>query len=71
MPEPEVPTRAASRVRMSEFYRRVFEKYREIAAREPVRVVVIDSDRSIEEVHQNIVRLVEERLALRLGLAAG
>ena len=51
-----------------EFYRRVFGKYREIAGREPLRVAVIDSDRSIEEVHQIIVRLVEERLALRLGM---
>ena len=34
------------------FYRRVFDKYREIAAREPVRVVVIDGDSPIEEVHQ-------------------
>jgi dTMP kinase len=48
------------------FYRRVFEKYREIAAREPVRVVVIDGDQPIEEVHEKIVRLVEQRLAARL-----
>jgi dTMP kinase len=52
------------------FYRRVFEKYREIAAREPVRVVVIDGDDPIEEVHRNIVRLVEARLADRLRSAA-
>ena len=44
------------------FYRRVFDKYREIAAREPLRVVVIDGGGSIDEVHQSIVRLVEERL---------
>jgi len=49
------------------FYRRVFDKYREIAAREPVRMVVIDGDQAIEEVHQKIVRLVEQRLAARLG----
>jgi dTMP kinase len=52
------------------FYRRVFEKYREIAEREPVRVVVIDGDKSIEEMHRNIVRVVEERLAERLRPAA-
>jgi dTMP kinase len=52
------------------FYRRVFEKYREIAAREPVRVVVVDGDEAIEEVHRNIVRLVEGRLAERLRSAA-
>jgi dTMP kinase len=45
------------------FYRRVFDKYCEIAAREPVRVVVIDGDEPIEEVHKNIVRLVEARLS--------
>jgi dTMP kinase len=54
----------------NEFYRRVFNKYREIAEREVVRVVVIDGDQSIEEVHRNIVRLVEERLAGRLRSAA-
>ena len=48
------------------FYQRVFDKYREIAAREPVRVVVIDGDQAIEEVHRNIVRLVEQRLSERL-----
>ncbi len=51
------------------FYRRVFEKYGEIAAREPVRVVVIDGNQPIEEVHRDIVRLVEERLAARLRSA--
>jgi len=50
----------------NEFYRRVFDKYREIAAREPVRVMVVDGDQPIEEVHQNIVRLIQERLAGRL-----
>jgi dTMP kinase len=54
----------------NDFYRRVFDKYREIAAREPVRVVVIDGDQPIEEVHRRIVRLVEERLAARLQASA-
>jgi dTMP kinase len=44
------------------FYRRVFDKYREIAAREPLRVAVIDSDGSIDEVHQRVVQVVEGRL---------
>ncbi|HTV15736.1 MAG TPA: dTMP kinase [Acidobacteriaceae bacterium] len=44
------------------FYRRVYDKYREIAAREPGRVVVIEGDRSIATIHQEIVRLVDERL---------
>jgi dTMP kinase len=45
----------------SEFYRRVFDKYREIAAREPLRVVTIESDDSIDEIHQRIVQVVRER----------
>jgi dTMP kinase len=44
------------------FYRRVFEKYQEIAAREPLRVTVIDGDGSIEEIHQRIVEVVKSRL---------
>jgi dTMP kinase len=46
----------------SAFYRRVFDKYREIAAREPLRVVVIDNDGSIDEVHRHIVQVVQGRL---------
>jgi dTMP kinase len=47
------------------FYRRVFDKYREIAAREPLRVVVIDGDLGIQEVHERIVGIVRERLRHR------
>jgi dTMP kinase len=43
------------------FYRRVYEKYREIAAREPARVVLIEGDLSIDEVHKRIVAAVAER----------
>jgi len=50
----------------SAFYRRVFDKYQEIAAREPLRVVVVDMDGSIDEVHQRVVQVVRGRL-----LAAG
>jgi len=52
------------------FYRRVFDKYREIAAREPVRVVVIEGDHPIEEVHRCIVRLIEARFSARLRPSA-
>jgi dTMP kinase len=45
------------------FYRRVYHQYRAIAAREPERVTVIDGDRSIEEIHQQIRTLVEEKLS--------
>jgi dTMP kinase len=48
------------------FYRRVWEKYREIALREPARVVLIAGDLSIEEVHEQIAEAVAERL-LRLA----
>ncbi|MGC2399129.1 MAG: dTMP kinase [Acidobacteriaceae bacterium] len=49
----------------NEFYRRVFDKYREIAVREPLRVTVIDSDGPIEEVHQRIVEVVEKAIRHR------
>ncbi len=46
------------------FFRRVWEKYREIAAREPERVVRIEGDLGIDEVHEQIVEAVAERLLL-------
>jgi dTMP kinase len=50
------------------FYRRVWQKYMEISVREPARVVRIEGELSIEEVHEQIVEAVAERLA---GLSAG
>jgi dTMP kinase len=50
------------------FYRRVWDKYREIAAREPDRVILIEGDLSIEDVHEQIVESVAERL-IRLHTA--
>ena len=44
------------------FFRRVWEKYREIAAREPARVVLIEGDLTIDEGHEQIVESVAERL---------
>ncbi len=44
------------------FYRRVYDKYREIAAREPGRVVMIESDAGIEEVHRRVVEAVKARI---------
>ncbi len=44
------------------FYRRVWEKYREIAEREPGRVVLIEGDLSLDEVHDKIIEAVAERL---------
>jgi dTMP kinase len=46
----------------SAFYRRVFDKYQEITAREPFRVVAIDSNGSIDEVHRRVVEVVRGRL---------
>jgi dTMP kinase len=46
------------------FHHRVWEKYHQIAAREPGRVVLIAGDLSIEEIHEQIVEAVAERLLL-------
>lgn len=46
-----------------EFHRRVWEKYREIAARESDRVVMIEGDLGIDEVHEQIVEAVAMRLS--------
>jgi dTMP kinase len=42
----------------NEFYGRVWRKYREIADREPERVVTIEGDLGIDEVHEQIVEAV-------------
>lgn len=44
------------------FYRRVYDKYREIAARDAQRVIAVEGEAPIEEIHQRIVKAVEERL---------
>jgi dTMP kinase len=49
------------------FYRRVWEKYREIAARETGRVVPIEGDLSLDEVHEKIVEAVAARLIAQAG----
>jgi dTMP kinase len=46
------------------FYRRVWQKYQQIAAREPARIILIEGDLSIDEVHEQIVEAVAERLAV-------
>jgi len=46
------------------FFERVHRTFHEIARREPERVIVIDSRRSIEVVHGDIVKAVEKRLGL-------
>src|SRR5208337_4772660 len=44
------------------FFRRVWEKYHEIAAREPDRIALIEGDLSIDEVHEQILEAVAERI---------
>ena len=45
-----------------EFFKRVWEKYHEIARRDSNRVVLIEGNLSIDEVHAKIVEAVSERL---------
>jgi dTMP kinase len=52
-----------------EVFRRVWEKYREIARRDPDRVVVIEGNLSIDEAHEQIVEAVSERLVALHGAA--
>lgn len=44
-----------------EFHNNLRKGFQEIALREPERCVVIDADRSVEEVHENIMKIVKER----------
>ena len=46
----------------ADFFARVYSKYREIAARELVRVVTIEGNLSLDEVHAQVIRAVGERL---------
>jgi dTMP kinase len=46
------------------FFRRVWHKYREIAAREPERVVLIEGNLDVDEVHEQIVEAVAERVVI-------
>lgn len=51
------------------FFRRVWQAYRTIAARDPQRVVLIEGNLSIDEVHEQIVEAVAERLVTARGNA--
>jgi dTMP kinase len=44
------------------FYRRAWEKYREIALREPDRITLIEGDLTIDQVHEKIIEAVASRL---------
>jgi dTMP kinase len=60
--EQDGPDESRFEAEQDAFYRRVWEKYREIAAREPDRVVLIEGELSIDEVHEKIVEAVAARL---------
>jgi dTMP kinase len=45
------------------FFRRAWNKYHEIAAREPKRVVLIEGDMAVDDVHERIVEAVSERVS--------
>lgn len=45
-----------------EFFRRVWEKYREIARRDSHRVVLVEGSLSVDEVHDQIAKAVSDRL---------
>jgi dTMP kinase len=47
----------------NDFYRRIYEKYKEIAAREPHRVAVISRNDSIEEIEKEIHAIVAKRIS--------
>jgi len=44
------------------FFSRVYAKFREIAARAPVRVIQIDGDINIDQVHAQVITALEARL---------
>ena len=44
-----------------EFHDNIRKGFQEIAMREPERCVVVDADRSVEEVHNDIMKVVKER----------
>jgi len=45
-----------------DFYRRIYDKYKEIAAGEPQRVVILDRNDSIEEIEREIHDIVTKRI---------
>jgi dTMP kinase len=50
-----------------DFYRRIYEKYEEIAARELFRVFPIREDAPIDHIHTRIREIVAARMALPVG----
>jgi dTMP kinase len=48
------------------FFERTYAKFQEIAARNPFRVITIDGNLSIDEVHRQVIKVVEPRLKSRI-----
>jgi len=46
----------------NEFFNRVRNGYLELAKKEPQRIKVVDSTKTIEEIHKNVVKIVEKIL---------
>jgi dTMP kinase len=46
-----------------DFYRRIYRKYKEIATREPQRVVALEKNDSIENIERDIFDIVKERMS--------
>ena len=47
-----------------EFHNNLREGFLEIAKKEPTRCVVLDADKSIEDLHKDIIKVVNDRLGL-------
>ncbi|MFR8206155.1 MAG: dTMP kinase [Alphaproteobacteria bacterium] len=48
-----------------EFHQRLRRGYLEIAEQEPERIVVLNADKSIEELHRDVVKIVSETVWFR------
>ena len=46
-----------------DFYRRIYQKYEEIAARDPQRVIIIDKNDTIEEIQKIVYAIVTQRIS--------
>jgi dTMP kinase len=53
-----------------DFYRRIHDKYEEIAARDPRRVLPIRDEAPIDQIHNRIVEIVATRLGANGAIAA-
>ncbi len=60
---PHVPDENRFEAETDPFFQRVYDQYRAIAAREPLRVLAIEGDQSIEVVEARIIQAVASRIA--------